>query len=117
LSHSATGAGQAEEAASSRGVLFGWKQTLSATSTIGNFDLTCSLVHYRNELQQGHTLNTLLADAVAVWRHQKVRLQAKLSNLFNKRQYVVTQYSGVALFTDRYTLRGREMLFSLQYTL
>jgi hypothetical protein len=116
-SHSATGAGQADGAASSRGVLFGWKQTLSATSTIGNFDLTCSLVHYRNELQQGHTLNTLLADAVAVWRHQKVRLQAKLSNLFNKRQYVVTQYSGVALFTDRYTLRGREMLFSLQYTL
>jgi hypothetical protein len=116
-SHSATGAGQAEEAASSRGVLFGWKQTLSATSTIGNFDLTCSLVHYRNELQQGHTLNTLLVDAVAVWRHQKVRLQAKLSNLFNKRQYVVTQYSGVALFTDRYTLRGRELLFSLQYAL
>lgn len=48
--------------------LFNWRQSVSATATISHVDLSFSLVHYRNELQEGSHLNTLLGDASAVWR-------------------------------------------------
>ena len=65
--------------------LFNWRQSVSATATISHVDLSFSLVHYRNELQEGNHLNTLLGDASAVWRMKKIRLSAELRNLFNKK--------------------------------
>lgn len=96
--------------------LCGWGQSLSLTSTMGPADLTWSMTHHRKELQEGHTLNALIADAKAVWRMKRLRLSAMLSNLFNKREYIVSQYSGVSMFTDYYVLRGRELLVSMQYS-
>ncbi|SFF87260.1 carboxypeptidase-like regulatory domain-containing protein [Prevotella sp. KH2C16] len=96
--------------------LSGWRQSLSLTSTTGPVDLTWSMTHYRNELQEGHVLNALIADAKAVWRMKKLRLTAMLSNLFNRREYTVSQYSGVSVFTDYYVLRGRELLISMQFS-
>lgn len=97
--------------------LFDWRQWLSLTSTIGAVDVTYSMVHYRNELQSGTAVNTLLGDAKAVWRMKKLRLSAALTNLFDKREYAVTQYSGVGSLTDRYVLRGREFVLSAQFSL
>lgn len=97
--------------------LFGWEQSLSLTSTFGPIDLTCSLTHHRNELQQGNVLSILLADAKAVWRMKKLRLSLNLSNLFNKKEYIVRQNTGISTSTDYYTLRGRELLLALQYSL
>lgn len=95
--------------------LFDWRQQLSLTSTIGPIDLTLSAVYYHNELQSGNALNTLISDADAVWRIKKARISLALSNLFNKREYIVSQYSGVSTFTDYYRLRGRELVMSLQF--
>lgn len=97
--------------------LFNWKQSLSATATIRQFDLTFSLVHYRNQLQQGNTLNTLLGDAEAVWRMKSVRLSAELRNIFNKKSYVETLYSGISTVTDSYQLRPRELMLTAQFSL
>lgn len=96
--------------------LFDWKQTLSATATISHVDLTFSLVHYHNELQEGNKLDTLLGDASAVWRMKKLRLSAELRNIFNKKNYVETVYSGISTLTDSYHLRPRELMITAQYS-
>jgi hypothetical protein len=85
--------------------LFNWRQSVSATATISHVDLSFSLVHYQNELQEGNHLNTLLGDASAVWRMKKLRLSAELRNLFNKKNYMETIYSGISTLTDSYHLR------------
>ena len=97
--------------------LFDWKQNLSLTSTIGPVDLTCAIVHYRNEIQDGKALKALIADTKAVWKMKKFRFTVALNNLFNRRKYMVTQFSGVSVLTDDYILRGRELLVSVQYSL
>ena len=96
--------------------LFDWKQTVSATATIRHIDLTFSLVHYHNELQGGSKVNTLLGDASAVWRMKKLRLSAELRNIFNKKNYVKTVYSGISTQTDSYHLRPRELMITAQYS-
>lgn len=96
--------------------LFNWRQSVSATATISHVDLSFSLVHYRNELQEGNHLNTLLGDASAVWRMKKLRLSAELRNLFNKKNYMETIYSGISTLTDSYYLRHRELIISAQYS-
>ena len=96
--------------------LFNWRQSVSATATISHVDLSFSLVHYHNELQEGNHLNTLLGDASAVWRMKKLRLSAELRNLFNKKNYMETIYSGISTLTDSYHLRPRELIISAQYS-
>lgn len=96
--------------------LFDWKQSFSATATISHIDLTFSLVDYHNELQEGNSLNCLLGDASAVWRMKKLRLSAELRNIFNKKSYVETTYSGVSTLTDSYQLRPRELMVTAQYS-
>ena len=96
--------------------LFNWRQSVSATATISHVDLSFSLVHHRNELQEGNHLNTLLGDASAVWRMKKLRLSAELRNLFNKKNYMETIYSGISTLTDSYHLRPRELMISAQYS-
>lgn len=97
--------------------LFNWRQRLSLTSTIGQVDLSWNFVHYRNELQEGNTLNTLLSDASVTWRLKKVRLKALLQNIFNKQAYEETIYSGVATSTTSYLLRPRELVLSAEFSL
>ena len=97
--------------------LFNWRQSVSATATISHVDLSFSLVHYHNELQEGNHLNTLLGDASAVWRIKKLRLSAELRNLFNKKNYMETIYSGISTLTDSYYLRPRELMISARYSL
>ena len=96
--------------------LFNWRQSVSATATISHVDLSFSLVHYHNELQEGSHLNTLLGDASAVWRMKKLRLSTELRNLFNKKNYMETIYSGISTTTDSYYLRPRELMISAQYS-
>ena len=98
-------------------MLFCWRQNLSYTQTIGNVDITLSVVHYRNELQSAQTVNTLLADAGVVWRLKKVRLQAELRNIFNRRNYAVTYYGSASSSTTYYNLRPREIILSAQISL
>lgn len=97
--------------------LFDWKQTLSMTSTLGPIDITVAATHYHNELTSQKVQNSLIADAKAVWRMKKARVCLSLSNLFNKQEYIVTQYSGVSSSTDHYQLRVRELVATLQFNL
>lgn len=99
-----------------RSSLFNWKQSFSATATLSNVDLTFSLVHYRNELQQGNCLNCLLGDVQVAWRLKKIRLTAELRNIFNKKSYVETTYSGISTLTDSYRLRPRELMLTAQFS-
>lgn len=98
-------------------ILFCWRQNLSYTQTIGNVDITLSALHYHNELQSAQTVNTLLADAAIVWRLKKVRLQAELRNIFNRRNYAVTYYGSASSSTTYYNLRPREIVLSAQINL
>lgn len=97
--------------------LFDISQSLQLTSTLGPIDLTMSLSHYHNQLQEDRSINAFFADAKGVWRMRKLRLTLSMTNLFNKREYLLTRYSGVSTLTDLYILRGRELLLSAQFTL
>lgn len=97
--------------------LWNWRQSLSLTKTIGKVDVSVSAVHYHNELQSSPALNTLLTDASVVWRMKKLRLSAELRNLFDRRDYIVTSYSGISSFTGYYHLRPREMFLKAQISL
>lgn len=94
-----------------------WTQRLGVTSTINKVDLTLSAVLYHNEIENSPSVNALLADAKAVWRIGKVRLTASLRNIFDRKTYATTIYSGVGIFTNRYQLRPRELMMSVQFGL
>lgn len=97
--------------------LANWTQRLSLTATISHIDLTLSGVLYHNEIQNSPSTNTLLADAKVVWRLGRIRLTAQLRNMFNKQTYAETTYSGIGIFTNRYWLRPRELMVSMQFSL
>lgn len=97
--------------------LFDWTQRLSLTSTISNVDLTWSGAFYHNEIVSSPSVNTFFMDASAVWRLKVMRIRAILRNILNKREYAVTTYSGVGVFTNSYELRPRELLISVQFSL
>ena len=97
--------------------LFDWTQRLTLTSTLSNVDLTLVGVLHHNELHSSPSVNTFLANAHVVWRLKKVRLRAELRNLFNKKTYAETSYSGVGVFTNNYELRPREFQLSVQFYL
>lgn len=48
---------------------------------------------------------------------EKVRLSADVRNLFNKRRYTVTNYSGVMSSTNYYELRPREVILTAQVSI
>lgn len=106
-----------ESAGTTKTTLFNWRQRLTLTSTIRKVDLSWKFVHYRNELQEGNVLNTLLSDISATWRMKDVRLKAQLNNLFNKKAYEQTTYSGIATSTTSYILRPRELILSAEFSL
>ena len=95
---------------------FNWKQSLTLTSTIQKVDLSLSGIYYHNQLE-GATLNTFIADAKVTWRQKKFLVLATLANLFNKRNYIETSYSGVGIFTNSYELRPREMILTFEFRL
>lgn len=97
--------------------LLDWIQRLSYTQTVGHVDISLSAVHYRNELQTAQVVNTLLADASVVWRMKEVRLSAEVRNIFDKRRYTVTDYSGVMSSTNYYVLRPREIVVNAQFSI
>lgn len=49
------------------------------------------------------------------WRIKKLRLSAELRNIFNKKSYAETTYSGVSTLTNSYELRPRELMLTAQY--
>ena len=97
--------------------LANWTQRLTLTSTISHVDLSLSGVLYHNEMLGSPSANILLADAIMTWRLHKVRFSASLRNLFNKKTYDETTYSGVGIFTNRYWLRPRELMLNIQFSL
>lgn len=97
--------------------LFNWRQRLTLTSTVDKVDLSWSMVHYRNELQEGNVMNAMLSDASVTWRLKEVRLKAQLRNIFNKKDYSTTTYSGVAVISNSYVLRPRELVLSAEFNL
>lgn len=97
--------------------LLSWRQSLSLTKSIHHIDLSVSTVHYHNEIQSSPTLNTLLANASLVWRTKKLRLTLNLRNLLDQRDYRQTVYTGLNASTTIYTLRPREIIAGLQYSL
>ena len=106
-----------ESAGATKSKLFNWRQSLTLTSTIQKVDLSWKFLHYRNELQEGNVLYTLLSDVAATWRLKGVRLKAQLNNIFNKKAYETTTYSGIAVVTNSYVLRPRELILSAEFNL
>ncbi|MDE5711818.1 MAG: TonB-dependent receptor, partial [Bacteroides sp.] len=88
-------------------------QRLHLTFGIGRLDLRLSGEHYRNELDAHTHLTTLLADASLVYKTKKWRLEARLNNLFNKKEYAYTLYSATQSCTSRLSLRPREGLVTV----
>ncbi len=107
---------RSEAGADAANSLFNWTQRLSLTSTLGHVDATLGGIFYHNDLMNAPAVNTLLVDASIVWRLRRVRIKAELRNIFNKKDYSTTTYSGVGVFTNSYSLRPRELVVSVQFS-
>lgn len=90
-------------------------QRLRLTFSIGRINLRLSGEHYRNDLGNGTHLHTLLADASFLYKFKKWRLEAKLNNLFNKKEYAYTLYSTTQSHTSRLNIRPREAMITAGY--
>lgn len=90
-------------------------QRLHVTFSIGQVDLRLSGEYYRNDLGGGSHLNTVLADAALIYKVKKWRLEARMNNLFNKKEYAYTQYSATQSYTSRLNIRPREMMVLVNY--
>lgn len=66
--------------------------------------------YYRNDLSSNTHFNTLLADAALVYKAKKWRVEVKVNNLFNKKEYAYTIYSATQSYTSRLNIRPREVL-------
>lgn len=97
--------------------LLSWRQSLSYTATIGALDLTMSAVHYLSEQLSSATSTALIANASAVLRLKKVRIEAEMRNIFDNRRYVVASYGSIFSSTTAYNLRQREAIISVQIVL
>lgn len=97
--------------------LTSWTQRVNYTHSIGVVDLSATVVHYRNELQSGQTASSFLADCAVIVRLKKVRLSLSARNLFNKRVYTQTVYSGVTSSTTTCNLRPREIIMEAQVSI
>lgn len=58
-----------------------------------------------------------LFDCGLSFRQKALRYGLNLNNIFNQRQYAYTEYSTVNMYSYRYNLRGRELLFTISYIL
>ena len=58
----------------------------------------------------------VLFDCGLSFRKKAFRYGLNLNNIFNQRQYAYTEYSTVNVYSYKYALRGRELLFTISYT-
>ena len=84
-------------------------QRLSLSVTLGRVEVRAGGEHYRNALGDGTHLSLLLADVSALWRHDRWRLEAGVSNLFNRTMYAATAYTALQSRTDWLRIRPREL--------
>lgn len=59
----------------------------------------------------------LLGQTGLEWRKGKIRASLHVHNLFDTRNYTYSVFTGLDTFSYDFALRGREILFSLTYTL
>lgn len=90
-------------------------QRFRLSLTAGRVDFVLSGEHYRNALGDGTHLTLLLADASAVWRYDRWRVEASLCNLFNKQHYAYTTYTATQSRTDWLRIRPRELFVKIGY--
>ena len=70
--------------------------------------------HYRNELTAGTYKSIFLLDTKVAYKLSKrLKLSARLNNIFNQSTYNYTTYSQLSSFESQRRLRGRELLFTI----
>lgn len=78
------------------------------------WELQVSGEHFRNEISHNTFKNMMLLDSKAVFKLTKrIELSASLTNILNRREYSCTTYSDLSSYERRYSLRGRQLLFSI----
>lgn len=90
-------------------------QRLELKFGIGQVDLQVGGEHYRNALGNGRHLSNLLADVSAIWHHDRWRMEAGLSNLFNQKSYAYSTYTATQSRTDWLRIRPREFILKVSY--
>ncbi|MDO4165637.1 MAG: carboxypeptidase-like regulatory domain-containing protein [Bacteroides sp.] len=90
-------------------------QRLRLTFSLGSTELRLSGEHYRNDLGSGTHVNTLLADASLVYKAKKWRMEVRVNNLFDKKEYAYTLYSTTQSATSSMNIRPREVMGTVSY--
>lgn len=68
------------------------------------------------DINEDQSKTVVLFDCGLSFRKKAFRYGLNLNNIFNQRQYAYTEYSTVNVYSYRYALRGRELLFTISYT-
>lgn len=96
--------------------------TLSHSGTLSVFPVKGLRVYFDadfvdTQITEDRFKQMLLGQTGLEWSKGKIRAALQIHNLFDTRDYAYSIFTGLDTFSYDYTLRGREVLFSLSYTL
>lgn len=82
---------------------------------VDGLQLTLTSDISRKEIDEGIHKTVPLFDVKGVYSFRKFRLTCELRNLLNRQTYSYTVFNGLDRFTYEYSLRGRELILSLDF--
>ena len=96
--------------------------TQTHAGTLSVFPVTALRVYFdtdfiRTQIAGDLFKNMALGQAGIEWNKNKVRYKLMVHNIFDTRNYAYSFFTGLDTFSYDYALRGREILFSITYTI
>ena len=96
--------------------------TQTHAGTLSVFPVTALRVYFdtdfiRTQIAGDLFKNMALGQAGIEWNKNKVRYKLLVHNIFDTRNYAYSIFTGLDTFSYDYALRGREILFSITYTI
>lgn len=84
---------------------------------IDPFQIKLSADITNREIEKGHYKTSDLFDFYMAYKFKKFRISLRLRNLFDCRNYSYTVFNGLDRFNYNYTLRGRQLVAKISFTI
>ncbi|MDR0844428.1 MAG: TonB-dependent receptor [Tannerella sp.] len=78
-------------------------------------EVNLSTDYYHNDVNSSKSVDAFFTDITFLWKSGKWQFEARVSNLFDRRQYRYTEYSSFQNYTSWINIRGREFLVTARY--
>jgi len=93
-----------------------FSQSLNAFYVFRNLELSIQAEHLRNDIDQnGNSMNIYFADLNLKYIHKQFEASFAWNNIFNKKSYAYTSFSGLDTYSYYYRLRPSNILVSVSF--